>query len=75
MGMLDRGKVLGGAHFGDEFLKGMVHELGPVVGDYLLGDAKAIEVISFIEAKDILGGDFGQSFGFYQFGEVADCYD
>ena len=73
--MLDIGEVLGGAQFGDEFLKGVVRGLGPVVSDYRLWDAKASEDIYFIEAKDVLGGDFGQSFGFYPFGEVIDCYD
>ena len=33
------------------------------------------EAISFIEAKDILGGDFGQSLNFYPFSEVVDRYD
>ena len=59
--------MLGGAQFGDKFLKGVVRELVPVVGDYRLWDAKESEDISFIEAKDILDGDFGQSFGFYPF--------
>ena len=73
--MLDRGEVLGGAQFGDEFLKGVVCDLSPVVGDYCLWDAKPSKDISFIEAKDILGGDFGQSFSFYPFGEIVDPYD
>ena len=67
--------MLGGAQFGDEFLKGVVCELSLVVGDYLLWDAEPSEDVSFIEAKDVLGDDFGQSFGFYPFGEVVDCYD
>ena len=65
--MLDRYEVLGGAQFCDEFLKGVVCELSPVVSDYHLWDTKPSEDISFIEAKDILGGDFGQSFGLYPF--------
>ena len=66
--------MLGGAQFGDEFLKGVVCELSPVVGDYHLLEAKPSEDIYFIEAKDILGGDFGQSSGFYPYGEVVDRY-
>ena len=73
--MLDRGEVLGGAHFCDEFLKGVVCEPSPIVGDYLLWDDKPSEDISFMEAKDVLGSDFGQSFDFYPFGEVVDRYD
>ena len=38
-------------------------------------DAKPSEDISFIEAKDVLGSDFGQSFDFYPFGEVVNHYD
>ena len=72
--MLDRGEVLGRAKFGDKILEGVVRELGSIIDDYRLWDAKASEDISFIEAKDILGGDFGQSFGFY-LGEVVDRYD
>ena len=52
----------------------MVRELGPVFTNYRLWDAKASEDISFIEAKDVLGGDFGQSFDIYPFGEVIDRY-
>ena len=75
LGMLDRGEVLGGAQFGDEFLKGVVCELSPVVDDYILWDAKASEDIPFVEAEDILGGDFCQSFYFYPFGKVVDRYN
>ena len=65
---------MGCAEFGDEFLKGEVCELGPVVGDYRLWDTKMSEDISFVEGKDVLGGDLGQSFGFYPLGEVVDRY-
>ena len=66
--------MLSCAKFGNEFLKGAVRELGPVVGDYRLWDAKTSEDISFVEAKDVLGGDLGQSFAFYPLGEVFDRY-
>ena len=51
--------MLGVAQFGGEFLKGVVCELSPIAGDYCLWDAKPSEDVSFIEVKDISGGDFG----------------
>ena len=56
--MFDIGEVLDGSQLGDEFLKGMICELGPVVGDYCLRDAKPRKDVSFVEVKDILGDNF-----------------
>ena len=53
----------------------MVCELSPIIGDYHLRDAESSEDVSFVEAEDVLGGDFGQSLGFYPFGELVDRYD
>ena len=62
------------AKFCDEFVEGVIRELGPVVGDYHLWDAKTSQNVSFIEASEVLGSDFGQGFGFYAIGEVVDRY-
>ena len=51
--------MLGGAQLGDEFLKGLICELGLVVGDYCLYDVEPSKDVSFVEAKDVLGGNFG----------------
>ena len=66
--------MLGGAQLGNKFLKGVICELSPISSDYRLWDDDSSEDVSFVEAKDVLGSDFGQSFGFYPFGEVVDDY-
>ena len=66
--MLDRSEVLGGTQLGDEFLKGVNCELGPVVVDYCLWDIEPSKDVSFVEAKDVLDDNFGQCFGLYPFG-------
>ena len=53
----------------------MIDELSVVAGDYCLSDAELSEDVCFVEAEDVLGRNFGQSFGFYPFGEVVDHYD
>ena len=35
LGVLDGGEVLGRAKFCDEFMEGVIRELGSVIGDYL----------------------------------------
>ena len=72
--VLDRGEMLDLAKFGDELMEGVVCELGLVVGDYRLWDAKTSQDISFVEVKDVLGRDLCQDFGFYPLGEVVDRY-
>ena len=46
--MFDRGEVLGGTQFGDEFLKSVVCELSPIISDYFLWDSKTSKDVPFI---------------------------
>ena len=75
LGVLDGGEMLGRAKFGDKFMEGVVRVRGPVVDDYRLWDAKTSQNISLVEAKDVLGSDFGQGFSLYPFSEVVDYYN
>ena len=64
--------MLGCTKICDEFVEGLIRELGPVVGDYRLWDTEASQNISLVEVKDVLGSDFGQGFGLYPLSEVVD---
>ena len=57
--MLDKCEMLGCTKLRDEFVEGVIHGLGPVVGDYRLWNAETSQNISFVEAKYVLGSDFG----------------
>ena len=72
--MLNRGEVLGGAQLRDEFLKGLVYELGSIIGDDRLRDVEPSKDVSFVEAQDVLDDNFCQCFCFYPFGEVFKGY-
>ena len=43
--------------------------------DYRLWNAESSKDVSFVEVEDILGRNFGQSFGFYPFCKIVDRYD
>ena len=75
LGVLDGCEMLGRTKLCDKFVEGVIRELGPIIGDYRLWDAETSHNISLVEAKDVLGNDFGQGFILYPLSEVVDRYN
>ena len=62
--------MLFGIEFGDEASEALVGELGTAICNQRLRDSKSGEDVSFVEAKDVMGGDFREGLDLYPFCKV-----
>ena len=67
--------MLFGTEFGDEASEALVGELGTVIYNQRLRDSKSGENVSFVEAEDVMGGDFRKGLGLYPLCKVIHGHD
>ena len=70
--VLNKHKFLLCVEHSDGVLELLVGKLCPIVSDKCLQYAEPGEHVSFVETKNVVQRDFGESFNFYPLGEIID---